>query len=177
MTIEQVPQSWWLLIASALLISGSMAIESRISSRHESSLRARGAIEPSDDVWRVMAMVYPAGFAAMAIESAVRGGPPMRMFVGGLAIWGAAKLLKAWVIQSLGERWSFRVLVLPGAPLVARGPYRVMRHPNYLAVIGEIAGAGTMLAAPVACMVFVAAFVQILRRRIRVEERVLGLRV
>ena len=176
MTLEQIPQSWWLLLASALLIYGSMAIESRISSRHETSLRARGAIEPIGDVWRVMAMVYPAGFAAMVIESAARGGPSMRMFAGGLAIWGAAKLLKAWVIRSLGERWSFRVLVLPGAPLVARGPYRIMRHPNYLAVIAEIAGAGTMLAAPTACIVFIAAFVQILRRRIRVEERALGLR-
>lgn len=165
-----------LLIASAILIFGAMAVESRISWTNEARLRSRGAIEPPDDVWRAMSLAYPLGFVAMIIESAMRGGPSARVFAAGLAIWIAAKLLKAWVIASLGDRWSFRVLVLPGAPLVARGPYRWMRHPNYLAVVAEIAGAGTMVASPVTGVVFTVAFVEILRRRVRVEERALGLR-
>lgn len=164
------------LPSAAALIVAAMAIESRISWTNEARLRSRGAIEPPDDVWRAMSIVYPAGFAAMIAESAIRGGPPAPVFAAGLAIWIAAKLLKAWVIASLADRWSFRVLVLPDAPLVARGPYRWMRHPNYLAVVAEIAGAGTMVAAPVTWVVFTAAFVEILRRRVRVEERALGLR-
>lgn len=123
-----------------------------------------------------MALTYPVAFAAMFAESGLRGGPPRELFVAGLAVWGAAKLLKAWAIASLGSRWSFRVLVLPGAPLVTRGPYRRMRHPNYVAVAGELAGAGLMMAAPVTGVVFTAAFIEIMRRRVRVEERMLGIR-
>jgi methyltransferase len=68
------------------------------------------------------------------------------------------------------------VLVLPGEPLVTRGPYRHLRHPNYVAVAGELIGAAAMLAAPYTGVVFTALFVEIMRRRVQVEERALGLR-
>jgi methyltransferase len=164
-----------LLVAAVTLVFGAMLFEARVSWRNERGLRARGAVEPPDDVWRPMSIAYPAAFIAMAVESALRGGPSAQMFSLGLLIWSAAKLLKVWAVTSLGDRWSFRVLVLPGAPLVARGPYRWMRHPNYLAVIGEFAGAAAMMAAPVAFVVSTVIFIEILRRRIRVEERALGI--
>jgi methyltransferase len=175
-TLEQMPLSWVLIVTSLVLIFGAMAFEARISWDHERRLRARGAVEPADDIWSVMSITYPAAFLAMAIESAYRGGPSTRRFLEGLVIWIAAKAIKAWAIRSLGDRWSFRVLVLPGAPLVSRGPYRWMRHPNYVAIVGEFAGAGTMLAAPATFLVFTAIFIGIMRRRIVVEERALGLR-
>ncbi|MBA3949323.1 MAG: hypothetical protein H0X44_05190 [Acidobacteria bacterium] len=158
-----------------MLAAAALIVESLISRRNERRLRAQGAVEPSDDVWRVMALTYPAAFAAMFAEGWLRGGPAPRVFVIGLVIWGLAKLLKAWAIGSLGARWSFRVLVLPGAPLVTRGPYQWMRHPNYVAVAGELAGAGVMMAAPVAGVVFTMLFIEIMRRRVRVEERMLGI--
>ena len=49
------------------------------------------------------------------------------------------ELARIWVLASLGRRWTTRIIVLPGAPLVRRGPYRFVNHPNYLVVIGEIA--------------------------------------
>jgi methyltransferase len=174
-SVAHIPH-WWLILSAAALIFGAMVLEARVSWAHERLLRARGAIEPRDDVWTVMAAAYPSAFAAMVIESALRGGPSVRRFLEGLAIWAVAKLLKVWAIRSLGTRWSFRVLVLPGAPLVASGPYRWMRHPNYVAIVGEFAGAGTMLAAPTTFLVFTAIFIGIMRRRIDVEERALGLR-
>ena len=164
-----------LLVIAIALVFGAMMFEARVSWRNERGLRARGAVEPPDDVWRPMSMVYPAAFAAMAIESAIGGGPSPQRFVVGLLIWSAAKLLKVWAVTTLGDRWSFRVLVLPGAPLIANGPYRWMRHPNYLAVIGEFAGAATMMAAPVSFVVSTVVFAEILRRRIRVEERALDM--
>lgn len=165
-----------LILAALTIIFVAMALEARVSSRHERLLRARGAREPHDDVWAVMRVTYPAAFLAMAVESVLRGGPSGRRFLEGMAIWAAAKLLKVWAIRSLGDRWSFRVLVLPGAPLISRGPYRWIRHPNYVAIVGEFAGAGTMLAAPTTFLVFTAIFIGIMRRRIDVEERALGLR-
>jgi methyltransferase len=163
-------------VFGAALIFGPMAAEARLSARQERRLRAAGAVEPPDDVWPVMAATYPAAFAAILIEGALRGGPSPPVFVAGMTVWAFAKILKALAIMALGDRWSFRVLVLPGEALVTRGPYRWMRHPNYLAVAGELIGAGIMMAAPYTGVVFTLVFIEIMRRRIRVEERALGLR-
>ena len=70
----------------------------------------------------------------------------------GLALFGLAKALKVWAISSLGSRWSYRVLVVPGEPLVATGPYRFISHPNYLAVVGEIASVAAIVWAPITGM-------------------------
>jgi methyltransferase len=56
-----------------------------------------------------------------------------------LAVFIVLQLLRVWVIASLGERWTTRILILPGAPLVRKGPYRVFSHPNYAVVVAEIA--------------------------------------
>jgi methyltransferase len=85
----------------------------------------------------------------------------------------AAKLLKFWAIASLGDRWTFRVLIVP-EPLVATGPYAFVRHPNYIAVIGELLGFALLVGAPVAGAVSLVGFGALLRRRIAVEERALG---
>ena len=94
-------------------------------------------------------LAYPLCFVAMAIEGAVMGPASARSAGGGLAVFGLAKALKIWAISALGVRWTFRVLVLPGEPLVARGPYGFIRHPNYVAVLGELAGMALIVWAPV----------------------------
>jgi methyltransferase len=153
-----------------------MLVETLRSVRNERALRRRGAIEPRDDVYRVMSVIYPVSFVAMAVEGALRGasGPPFLLI--GLAIFTLAKLLKFWAIATLGERWTFRVLVLPGAPLIARGPYRFLRHPNYTGVIGELVGTAVMMVAPYTGAFFTAFFAILIMRRIAVEERALGIR-
>ena len=55
-----------------------------------------------------------------------------------LLLWGQA--LRWWTISTLGRRWTTRIMVLPGAPLVENGPFRLLRHPNYLGVMLEIVG-------------------------------------
>jgi methyltransferase len=94
----------------------------------------------------------------------------------GFALFVGAKLLKYWVIVSLGVRWSFRVLVPPGSTRVLTGPYRLLRHPNYLAVMGELAGAALIAHAPLTGGLALAGFGALLLLRIRIEERALGLR-
>ena len=56
-----------------------------------------------------------------------------------LAVYGLLQIARYWVIASLGRHWTTRVIAVPGAPLVRRGPYRVLRHPNYLVLAGEVA--------------------------------------
>jgi methyltransferase len=56
-----------------------------------------------------------------------------------LALFILLQLARLWIVATLGPFWTTRILTLPGAPLIRRGPYRFLRHPNYLVVIGEIA--------------------------------------
>jgi methyltransferase len=153
----------------------TMLAEARLAARHDRRLRARGGVEAAGDVYGLMRIVYPGAFLAMSIECAFKPRPSPLWLWGGLALWVLAKSLKYWAMATLGERWSFRVIALPGAPLVTAGPYRWLRHPNYVGVVGELAGAAALLNAPVAGAVSLAAFGALLARRIAVEERQLGI--
>ena len=162
------------VVAAVALVALSMLGEQFLSLDHERRLLARGAIEPAADVYRTMRWAYPAVFVAMVGEAVWTGDASSRYLWAGAGVLLAAKALKFWAIATLGERWTFRVLVPPRDEHVARGPYRVVNHPNYVAVIGEIVGFGLLVGAPYACAVSVLGFGDLLRRRIRVEEQALG---
>jgi methyltransferase len=150
-----------------------MLAELKRSRSNERSLRLQGAVEPPHDVYRAMAVVYPGIFVMMAVEGALTGPAPDRLLIAGFAIFVAAKVLKLWAIAALGPRWCYRVLVLPGAPLVSTGPYAFLSHPNYAAVLGEIVGFALMVSAPITGIISLAVFALLLRRRIAVEEKAL----
>jgi methyltransferase len=156
---------------AALLI---MAGEAVLSSFNERLLRARGAIEPEGDVIGAMRWAYPGAFVLMGIEGALSGPAPPNVLMGGLALFGLAKALKIWAISSLGSRWSYRVLVVPGAPLVTSGPYRFISHPNYLAVVGEIASVAAIVWAPATGVLATIGFGWLMIARIRIEDKALG---
>ena len=153
-----------------------MLVELRVSHANERKLRSGGAIDAPDPVYGTMRWAYPGSFVAMALEGSLWGSTTRIAFWSGLVVFVLAKLFKAWAIVSLGERWTFRVLVLPGAPLVRRGPYAFMKHPNYLAVIGELVGMAGMTGARVTAWATTLFFALQLRRRIVAEERALGIR-
>ena len=150
-----------------------MVLEARVSRRHTDALLAAGAVEPPGDVYRVMQIAYPAAFLAMAIESWRRPVTVDVLLLAGVSVFVLAKGLKYWAIASLGPRWSFRVLVPPRSVPTTAGPYRIMRHPNYVAVIGELAGMALMAQARVTGVVAVLGFGLLILRRIRVEEAAL----
>jgi methyltransferase len=150
-----------------------MLVEALRASANERAQRARGGIEPPDDVYRLMRWAYPGAFLAMMIEGVWRQ-PPPQLFAFGAVLFGAAKALKWSAIAALGRAWTFRVIVVPGDPLVSRGPYRFVRHPNYVAVIGELLGAALMTGAAIAGVAGTALFALLLRKRIAVEERMLS---
>jgi len=156
---------------SAVLVM--MLAELARSRRNERELRRRGAIEPEGDVYRALAFAYPLMFVAMAIEGTFFGSSDDRLLIGGLAIFVAAKALKVWAIATLGLRWSYRVLVLPESPLVTTGPYAHVRHPNYLAVFGEIGGFAMMVDAVWTGVGSLLLFGVLVRRRIAIEENAL----
>jgi methyltransferase len=84
--------------------------------------------------------------------------------------------LRAWVLATLGERWTTRIIVLPHAPLVARGPYRFVSHPNYAVVAGEILLLPMVFGLPEVAIAFSLVNALVLALRIRAESRALGRR-
>lgn len=167
----------------ALVISASLGLmlaEHRVSRAHERRLLARGAVGPARDWFPIVALLYPASLVAMGLEGLWRAShAPLQAsegpawFASGLLLFVASKALKYWAIGALGERWTFRILVLPGAPLVTRGPYRFVAHPNFIAVIGELAGAAMMCGARITGSVGVCVYGLVLWMRARIEDRAL----
>ncbi len=155
------------------VVFASMLVEARRAASNERAQRARGGIEPRDDVYGIMSVVYPAAFLVMSAEGLIRGRPSTTLMMAGAAIFAAAKALKWWAILSLGPFWTFRVIVVPGSPMVVTGPYRWVRHPNYVGVLGELAGVATFTGALVSGTVAIVAFAGLLIKRIAVEERML----
>jgi methyltransferase len=163
------------------VIVGLLLAETRVSRAHERRLRARGAFTPAGDAYRALALLYPTAFVAMGIEGVWRAaradlaspeGPAW--FASGVLLFAASKALKYWAIATLGERWTFRVFVIPDLPLVYSGPYRYVAHPNYIAVIGELVGTAMMMEAVWTGPVTTALFGFALAARIRFENRVLA---
>ena len=161
------------LLAAAFV---PMMVEARLAARNARALRDRGAVEPAGDVYEAMRVAYPVCFIAMAVEGWLRGAAVGATFALGATIFSLSKVLKYWAIATLGQRWTFRVLVPPDSPRIVRGPYRVLRHPNYIAVVGELVGMGLMAQAPVSGVAAVMGFGALMAARIRVEERALDTR-
>ena len=161
-------------VVVAVAVFVPMAVEAARASKNERAQRDRGGIEASDDVYPGMRVVYPVAFLLMIVEGAVRNRAPSSAFVSGAAVFAFAKALKWWAIATLGRAWTFRVIVVRGDPIVARGPYRWLRHPNYAAVLGEFVGAALMTGAEIAGIIGTMAFALLLRKRIAVEERALA---
>ncbi|HYM25784.1 MAG TPA: isoprenylcysteine carboxylmethyltransferase family protein [Vicinamibacterales bacterium] len=151
-----------------------MLVEALLASANDRAQRSRGGVEPTDDVYTAMRVAYPAVFLLMIAEGLWRGGAPAPLFMSGVLLFAFAKALKWWAITTLGSAWTFRVIVVPGSPLVAGGPYRFVRHPNYIAVVGELVGTALMAGALFAGAAGTAGFAVLLRKRIAVEERALA---
>jgi methyltransferase len=150
-----------------------MLAESLVSRSHERTLREHGAVEPPGDVYAMMLWAYPGAFVAMAVEGILAGPPATLVAAAGVILMAASKALKWWAMASLGVRWTFRVLIVPGAPLVTHGPYAVWRHPNYIAVVGEFLAMALMSNARISGPVTTLLFSWLMWQRIRVEERAL----
>ena len=141
------------------------------STRNERRLKARGACEAGAGHYPLIVALHAAWLVALVLT--VPPATPANLPL--LGVFAALQAGRVWVIASLGERWTTRIIVLPGAPLVAKGPYRYLRHPNYAVVCGEIAVAPLMFGAWQVAAVFSVLNLALLRHRVRVEEAALGL--
>jgi methyltransferase len=144
-----------------------------LSRRNAARAFARGAVEVGQAHYRFMAAFHTLFLVACAAEAAVR---PFPGALGWAALAGAiaAQGLRYWAISTLGERWNVRVIVVPGAAPVVAGPYRWVRHPNYVAVAMEMALVPLVHGAWLTALVFSLGNGLLMVVRIRAEEAALG---
>lgn len=116
------------------LVTLQRAGELVIARHNTRALMARGAVEIGRGHYPVMVSLHAAWLIALWATIA---GRPVNLLLLGLFV--CLQGLRIWVLATLGGRWTTRVIVLPGAPLVSGGPFRFLRHPNYTVVVGEIA--------------------------------------
>jgi methyltransferase len=162
------------LVLVALVALQRLA-EVRRSRRHAQALRARGAIEHA--AWQVpiMAGLHGAWLAGTALEVWFLA-PPFRASwaIAALLLLALGQGLRLAAMRTLGERWTIRVLTLPATPPIVTGPYRHIRHPNYLGVVLEIAALPLVHGAVYSAVCFSLANAVLLVLRIRVENRALA---
>ncbi len=166
--------SRWLFTAVLAVVIVERLFELRIAQRNERKARARGGIEAGAGHYPVMVLLHTAFLAACLAEVWWFGRPwiPALALIAGPLLAGTMAL-RYWVIATLGERWNTRVLVVPGDAPVTGGPFRWLRHPNYLAVVVEMFALPLIHSAWTTAVVFSVANALLLRHRIRVEEAAL----
>lgn len=163
-----------LLVAAVALIALQRLFELWIAHRNERWARARGAVERGRGHYPLLVALHVLWLAAILVEGLVRGPQPSVLWPVWLGLFLAAQGLRYWAIYSLGPMWNTRILVVPGARLVRRGPYRYFPHPNYAAVVVEIFTVPAFFGAWVTAVLFSLLNAALLAVRIREENRALA---
>jgi len=149
-TAERLAELWW-------------------ARRNTQRLMVRGAVEHAPGHYPLIVALHAAWLAGLWIL-----GWDKPIVTGWLIVFIALQGARLWVLATLGERWTTRIIVLPHAALVRRGPYRFVSHPNYLVVAGEIAVLPLCLGLPWYAVVFSLANAAVLAIRIRAEGTALA---
>ncbi len=159
------------LFAFLFFLLAQRLVELAVARRHEKILKGRGAIEVDSRGYKVIVIMHAAFFASILAESLLLHRAVNRYWIILLAIFVAAQALRYWAIGSLDVYWNTKILVAPDHPLIRKGPYRFMKHPNYLAVITEIAVIPLVFSCYLTAVVFSVLNALALRRRIRIETQ------
>jgi methyltransferase len=166
-----------LLLAWLLLLTAERGVELWLSARNTRRALAAGGVEAGQGHYPAMVLLHGVFLPACALEPLLWPRAwPRALSLGALAVALLAMALRWWAIATLGARWSTRIVVWPGRPLVRAGPYRLLRHPNYLAVVLELLAVPLIGGAVVTAAVATLANLLLLTTRIRAEEGALGLR-
>ncbi len=159
-----------LALAIVLLVALQRLAELLHGQRNAKRLLAEGAVEAGAGHYPVIVLVHAGWLMALLIVAS--RAPEIDWWL--LGLYGLLQMGRFWVLTSLGRYWTTRLISLPGAPLVRHGPYRFLRHPNYLIVVAEVAVLPLVFGAWRTALVFSALNAAVLAWRIRIENRMLA---
>jgi methyltransferase len=149
-------------------------LEVGISERHRHLLLARGGREFFPASFQRIAFMHVLFIAALALESYPWNAPLDFLTIFCLAVLSGLQAGRWWCMAALGENWNVRIIVLPGEGRKRSGPYRWIRHPNYLLVVLEFVFLPLLMRAFITLAVFSIVNLLLLRQRIRFEEKALA---
>ena len=160
---------WW--VFAFLLVE--RLFELRVAAKNRRILLLRGGQEFFPESYRIIVWMHLLFLVCLILESY-----PWLVPVDGLTLFCLSgvlllQLVRYWCVYSLKEFWNTRIILVPGARVIRCGPYRFMRHPNYLVVTLEFAILPLLARAPLTLLVFSVANLFVLRRRIILEEQAL----
>jgi methyltransferase len=158
--------AYWLLLAVAL----QRLVELVYARRNTAALLARGGREVGQEHYPIIVLLHVAWLITLAAWTAPN--PPVNWPL--LTAFALLQALRLWVLASIGRYWTTRIITLDEAPLSAKGPYRYLRHPNYVVVALEIPLLALVLALPVPAAIFGILNLILLGVRIRVENAALA---
>ncbi len=158
----------WPSITLLAFVTAQRLSELVIARRNTMALFAKGGREIAPDHYPYMVALHTGWLAGLWMLAT---GQPVQLFWFGLFM--LLQVLRLWVLTTLGERWTTRIIILPGAPLVEGGPYRFFKHPNYMIVTGEIAALPLAFGMPLYALVFSLLNAAVLTVRIRAENAAL----
>ncbi|MET3727954.1 methyltransferase [Fictibacillus halophilus] len=163
--------NWFLLFWSFLIVQ--RLAEVRIAKSNEKKLVSKGAVEAGSDHYKWMVSMHVAFFVVFFLEVYVFNAQPPSWWVVPFILFLIAQVIRVWAISSLGEFWNTKIILLPGANVVAKGPYRFMRHPNYTVVSLELLVMPLIFGAYFTAILFTILNIFMLRVRIPAEEKAL----
>jgi len=135
------------LFAFLGVIVAQRLVELALSRRNTRIVATRGAVEAGAGHYPLIVCVHVLFLLCFAGEVITRGTQPGAAWPLWLSLWIAAQALRYSAIRALGDRWNTRILVVPGEAPVAIGPYRFLKHPNYVAVVVELIAAPLLFGA------------------------------
>lgn len=163
-------------MSTAFIIIGLVALERLVeliySARNTRALLARGAVEIGRAHYPLIVLLH----AAWLVSLIVFLPRPVPLHWAWLVVFVTLQGLRIWVLTILGPYWTTRIVTLPGAPLVQKGPYRFVRHPNYAIVVAEIVSLPLVFGEVTVAIVFTLLNAAVLAWRISVEDRALAKR-
>ena len=148
------------------LVTAERLGELMLARRNTARLLAAGGHEVSASHYPLIVAMHALWLASLWIMAP---GRPVNIPL--LAVFALLQAGRAWVLGTLGRRWTTRIIVVPGEQLVRAGPFRWISHPNYVVVAGEIACLPMVFGLPVPALVFTLLNAAVLWIRIRAEER------
>jgi len=157
-----------------VLIAIERGIELALSRRNARIAFSRGGREHGGPHFRLMAALHSTLLASCAAEVTLLHRPFPGLLRGCSAWLIASQVLRYWAILTLGKRWNVRIIVVPGEDPITAGPYRFIRHPNYVAVAMEMVCVPLVHGCWLTAILFSIGDAVLLRTRIRAEEEALG---
>lgn len=147
-----------------------------LAKRNEAATRKLGAVEYDREGYKYIVLLHTGFIICLLAEKLLLDRQLNSFSLLLFIIFVLTQLLRYWALSSLGIYWNTRILVVPNLNLVKKGPYKYIKHPNYLAVITEIAVIPLIFSCYLTAIVFTILNLVTLRRRIRIEEKALGIK-